>query len=116
MAIDIGKGTEQAITRIDVAELPERLDAVITNVHDYFRTIDVVRDGHVIAQITPPPLKITTTPPDQVGKRKVVVTPEERERFKRLDAELRARLHELAPEPFDAVEEIREQRSRDDRW
>jgi len=111
MVIDIGTSIGWTTATIDVAELPEHLDEVLLGVRDYFRTVDVVRDGQVVARIAPPPLKITTTHPDDVGKQQVTVSAEERERFKRLDAELRARLHELAPEPFDAVEEIRDQRN-----
>jgi len=111
MVIDIGTRIGWTTSTIDVAELPVNLDEILLGVHDYFRTVDVVRDGRVIARIAPPPLKITTTHPDDVGKQKIVVSPEERARFRHLHAELSARLHELAPEPFDAVEEMREQRS-----
>ncbi len=111
MANDTGARVGWTLSTIDVAELSANLDEVLLSVRDYFRTVDVVRGGRIIARIAPPPMKIQTTHPDDVGKQKVTVSLEERERFKRLHAELSARLHELAPEPFDAVEEIRDQRS-----
>ena len=112
MALDVTTQTGAATRTIEVDQLPGALDEILLDVRFDFHTVDVVKDGRLIARIVPPPLKIQTTPLDQVRKRKVTVTPEERERFKRLRAELRSRLHELAPEPFDAVDEIREQRGR----
>lgn len=111
MAIDLKTSVGWTLSTIDISELQANLDEVLLGVRDYFRTVDVLRDGQVVARIAPPPTKIVLTHPDDVLKRKVTTTPEERERFRILDAELRARLHELCPEPFDAVEEIRDQRS-----
>jgi len=111
MVADIGTRTGWTSSTVEIAELTENLNEVLLGVRDYLRTVDIVRNGQVIARIGPPPLKIKTTHPDDVRKQKVTTTSEERERFRRLDAELRARLHELAPEPFDAVVELRDQRS-----
>ena len=110
MIADLKPKASELSRTVEVERLPEVLDEILLDVGIDFHTFDIVRRGRVVAQIVPPPLKTRITPLDQVGKRPVSVTPEERQRLTERWNELVARLGAASSEPFDAVEAIREQR------
>jgi len=102
MVIEINTRASGATRTVEVTELAERLDDVLTDVRDFLRTVHVVSGDRLIARISPP-IEV------ELGRPPRLATPEERERLSQIDAETRASLQELPPEPFDAVEELRGQ-------
>ncbi len=85
----------EVIRTFEAAELPETLRQLLDEISAGDRVVDGTDDGRVVARLTAPPRPIA---------------PEQRRRTDAERASLIRELSELAPEPFDAVEEIREHR------